>query len=322
MPGRWIPHVDLSAVWIYPLIHIIFFRYVERTKTNWRIYNRRLPGNWEYKWKLIAIPPLLFLFLLYFSSSFLLHLFSYLTLVPETDYSYSSAGYDAYLIDAQQQIMMCKKICSHWPVDPQLPMTNSLARHEKSNTTHLNNLNNSNSNGHGNGNNNNNSQSDQERIEYLTNVVNNLNVSLANIGNNKNGNSEQAVGSPPIPTIVQHEEYVKKFFGGGLFMTTLLDKLSNLLNQPLATNLILTGIVTRLAHFPFPLLYSYLLNKNLPLRPGIRSLWSVLINVSRFHIFYSILLFFRLSILYPMSSLILISVPILSSDTYPRHLKK
>eukprot|EP00027_Filamoeba_sp_ATCC50430_P011805 CAMPEP_0168577552 /NCGR_PEP_ID=MMETSP0413-20121227/20850_1 /TAXON_ID=136452 /ORGANISM="Filamoeba nolandi, Strain NC-AS-23-1" /LENGTH=238 /DNA_ID=CAMNT_0008611319 /DNA_START=9 /DNA_END=725 /DNA_ORIENTATION=+ len=76
------------------------------------------------------------------------------------------------------------------------------------------------------------------------------------------------------PGILSSDEAcVEKFYGGG--------QLETLLNQTLDTNLVLTGMFSRLAQYPFPLLYLFLLQKNLPLRTNIRSLWTVLGKLSQ-----------------------------------------
>eukprot|EP01114_Cavostelium_apophysatum_P023822 TRINITY_DN9099_c0_g1_i2.p1 TRINITY_DN9099_c0_g1~~TRINITY_DN9099_c0_g1_i2.p1 ORF type:complete len:649 (-),score=159.93 TRINITY_DN9099_c0_g1_i2:28-1974(-) len=139
----------------------------------------------------------------------------FLTLFSESDFNSTFAsGYEAYLLDAQDQIMICKKACFDWGNDSQ------------------------------------------------------LNSSVIADSSENSENPED------------NEEKVLLFYGGGLFFKMLFDKLENVLNQPLESNLMLTGIFTTLAHYPIPLLYSFLLNAQLPLRPGIRSLHSVLVQVS------------------------------------------
>ena len=76
-----------------------------------------------------------------------------------------------------------------------------------------------------------------------------------------------------------HEEYTNKFYGGGLFLTILLQKLENMLNQSLQLNLLVTGIFIKLAQYPFPILYTFLLDKELKVRPGVTTLWPILQKV-------------------------------------------
>ena len=58
----------------------------------------------------------------------------------------------------------------------------------------------------------------------------------------------------------------------GLLFKVLMDKLSEMLSLPPAINIQLTRLVSRLAHYPQPLLRSLLLNHQLVLRPGIPNL--------------------------------------------------
>jgi len=97
----------------------------------------------------------------------------------------------------------------------------------------------------------------------------NLDQSVLNLNENQ-----------PMEEDSVNDEKVELFYGGGLFFTMIFKKLENILNQPLESNLMLTGIFTTLAHYPFPLIYEYLLNSNLNLRPGINSLWSILNKLS------------------------------------------
>jgi hypothetical protein len=61
----------------------------------------------------------------------------------------------------------------------------------------------------------------------------------------------------------------------GPFMSVLLHKLDDMLNNTLFVNLQLTGIFARLAAHPQPLLSSFLLNSDLVFQPSIRSLFQV-----------------------------------------------
>ena len=58
----------------------------------------------------------------------------------------------------------------------------------------------------------------------------------------------------------------------GLLLKVLMDKLSEMLLLPPAVNIQLTRVVSRLAHYPQPLLRSLLLNHQLVLRPGVPNL--------------------------------------------------
>ena len=51
----------------------------------------------------------------------------------------------------------------------------------------------------------------------------------------------------------------------GVFIKLLLEKLSRMLGQPPKVNLLLTKLISRLCHYPHPLLTSFLLNHNVTL---------------------------------------------------------
>ena len=58
----------------------------------------------------------------------------------------------------------------------------------------------------------------------------------------------------------------------GLFLKVLTEKLAEMLKHPPAVNILLTQVICRLAHYPQPLIRSYLLNHQLVLRPGVPNL--------------------------------------------------
>ena len=61
----------------------------------------------------------------------------------------------------------------------------------------------------------------------------------------------------------------------GPFLTALLTKLEGMIQNPFAVNFLLTGIISRLAAFPQPLLRSFLLSHNLVFQPTVKSLLQV-----------------------------------------------
>uniref|UniRef100_A0A8C8VDS7 Family with sequence similarity 160 member A1 n=1 Tax=Pelusios castaneus TaxID=367368 RepID=A0A8C8VDS7_9SAUR len=65
----------------------------------------------------------------------------------------------------------------------------------------------------------------------------------------------------------------------GPFISVVLSKLENMLENSLHVNLLLIGIITQLASYPQPLLRSFLLNTNIVLQPSVRSLYQVLASV-------------------------------------------
>nr|CAB3244292.1 protein FAM160A1-like [Phallusia mammillata] len=76
--------------------------------------------------------------------------------------------------------------------------------------------------------------------------------------------------APALPLKLQGIPYT------GPLMGTLFAKLDQMINNSLYENLLLTGIVTRLACYPQPLLRSFLLNTQMVFHPSVRSLYQVL----------------------------------------------
>ncbi|XP_056418784.1 FHF complex subunit HOOK-interacting protein 1A [Hyla sarda] len=65
----------------------------------------------------------------------------------------------------------------------------------------------------------------------------------------------------------------------GPFISVVLSKLENMLENSLHVNLLLLEIITQLASYPQPLIRSFLLNTNMVFQPSIRSLYQVLASV-------------------------------------------
>ncbi|XP_056442347.1 FHF complex subunit HOOK-interacting protein 1A [Gadus chalcogrammus] len=65
----------------------------------------------------------------------------------------------------------------------------------------------------------------------------------------------------------------------GPFVSVLLSRLENMLENSVHVNLLLTGILAQLAAYPQPLLRSFLLNTNMVFQPSVRSLYQVLASV-------------------------------------------
>ncbi|CAF1111726.1 unnamed protein product [Rotaria sordida] len=65
----------------------------------------------------------------------------------------------------------------------------------------------------------------------------------------------------------------------GPFLRTIFSKLENMLQNSLYVNLLLTGIISRLAHYSQPLLRSLLLNHSLVLETNVKSLFQILSNL-------------------------------------------
>ncbi|XP_060080031.1 FHF complex subunit HOOK-interacting protein 1B-like [Ylistrum balloti] len=65
----------------------------------------------------------------------------------------------------------------------------------------------------------------------------------------------------------------------GPFLSSLFSKLEGMMQNNLSINLVLTGVIARLAAYPQPLLRSFLLNHNLVFQPTVKSLVQVLTSV-------------------------------------------
>ncbi|XP_030018678.1 protein FAM160A1-like [Sphaeramia orbicularis] len=65
----------------------------------------------------------------------------------------------------------------------------------------------------------------------------------------------------------------------GPFISVLLSRLENLLENSIAVNLLVTGILAQLASYPQPLLRSFLLSTHTVEQPHIRTLYQVLVSV-------------------------------------------
>ena len=64
----------------------------------------------------------------------------------------------------------------------------------------------------------------------------------------------------------------------GAFLKVVMDKLMSMMEQPPVVNVLMTQLLSRLAHYPQPLLRSLLLNHQLVLKPGVPNLLSVCIR--------------------------------------------
>ncbi|KAI5609174.1 protein FAM160A1-like, partial [Silurus asotus] len=65
----------------------------------------------------------------------------------------------------------------------------------------------------------------------------------------------------------------------GPFISVLLSRLENMLDNTVEVNLLVTGILAQLAAYPQPLLRCFLLNTQSAFRPGVCSLYQVLVSV-------------------------------------------
>ncbi|KAM9424447.1 FHF complex subunit HOOK-interacting protein 1A-like [Pholidichthys leucotaenia] len=82
--------------------------------------------------------------------------------------------------------------------------------------------------------------------------------------------------------VMQEEEEMSRRYGvpfTGPFISVLLSRLENLLENSIAVNLLVTGILSQLASYPQPLLRSFLLITDTHSQPNIRTLYQVLESV-------------------------------------------
>uniref|UniRef100_A0A1B6LZW6 FHF complex subunit HOOK-interacting protein C-terminal domain-containing protein n=1 Tax=Graphocephala atropunctata TaxID=36148 RepID=A0A1B6LZW6_9HEMI len=89
-----------------------------------------------------------------------------------------------------------------------------------------------------------------------------------------NRNYSPSKGPTPRPALYNTEFNTTPTIGP--FLDMLLSKLEGMLSHDLYTNLRLTGLISRLAVYPQPLLHSLLLDHSLVFQPSIRSLFQVL----------------------------------------------
>lgn len=94
---------------------------------------------------------------------------------------------------------------------------------------------------------------------------------ISSCNNNKN-NKKQNIS-------IENEEHLTTSASAGPLLTILLDKLRNFLSNSIYINLHLTGLISRLAAYPQPLLRAYLLDYSLVLQPNVPSIFEV--NISK-----------------------------------------
>nr|XP_019578353.1 PREDICTED: protein FAM160A1 [Rhinolophus sinicus]XP_019578360.1 PREDICTED: protein FAM160A1 [Rhinolophus sinicus] len=87
------------------------------------------------------------------------------------------------------------------------------------------------------------------------------------------GARDETASACPHPVRTQSAPFT------GPFISVVLSKLENMLENSLHVNLLLIGIITQLASYPQPLLRSFLLNTNMVFQPSVRSLYQVLASV-------------------------------------------
>ncbi|XP_052314981.1 FHF complex subunit HOOK interacting protein 1A-like [Oncorhynchus keta] len=83
--------------------------------------------------------------------------------------------------------------------------------------------------------------------------------------------------SPELTSNSQDRKHGIPFTGP--FISVLLSRLENLLENPIPVNLLVTGILSQLAKYPQPLLRAFLLNTHTDPPPNVHTLYQVLVSV-------------------------------------------
>lgn len=158
-------------------------------------------------------------------------------------YSEVCADYMEYLVDARSLLRVCQMKCTCWsaPYDGQNPSSQD--------------------------------PSSVERERSASSVS--APVANGNIPNQVSLSVESA--HAPVKRSRSATEFEQKQSKPDLgpFLMTLFQKMERMPQNTFYVNLILTGVVSRLALYPQPLLRSFLLNYNMVLKPGVRSLFQV-----------------------------------------------
>lgn len=158
-------------------------------------------------------------------------------------YAEVCADYMEYLADARSLLKVCQMKCTCWsaPYDGQNPAPQD--------------------------------PSAVERVRSASNLT--TPITNGNIPNRGSLGPDDA--HPPVKRSISATEYEQKQSKPelGPFLVTLFQKIERMPQNSFYVNLILTGVVSRLALYPQPLLRSFLLNYNMVLKPGVRSLFQV-----------------------------------------------
>jgi len=102
-------------------------------------------------------------------------------------------------------------------------------------------------------------------------------VSVRGVGESSSSVTEETSSSKSNKTISYRQDVFNGQPNVGIFLDVILRKLECMTSNNLYVNLHLTGLISRLAIYPQPLLQSFLLNHSLVFQPSIRSLFQVYI---------------------------------------------
>lgn len=156
--------------------------------------------------------------------------------------------YMEYLADARSLLKACQMKCACWsaPYDGQNP-----------------------------------APPDPSSVERDRSLSNSASVTNGDIPNRRSQSLGPEDEHAPVKRSKSATEYEQKQRKPDLgpFLVTLFQKIERMPQNSFYVNLILTGVVSRLALYPQPLLRSFLLNYNMVLKPGVRSLFQILSSV-------------------------------------------
>ncbi|XP_044256390.1 FHIP family protein AGAP011705 isoform X2 [Tribolium madens] len=158
--------------------------------------------------------------------------------------------YHAYLYDARNKIASCQAACQSW--------NNSYTGcdeilQDPSNTENCNSLS---------------SLGESSGYESLKIKIDDSDeIPVWQISSNKVKKS--------TPVVIDND-HLNSSGSAGLFLTILLEKLKNFLSNSFYINLHVTGLISRLAVYPQPLLRTYLLDDSLVLQPNVPSLFQII----------------------------------------------
>ena len=117
--------------------------------------------------------------------------------------------------------------------------------------------------------------SEAELLDRNRSMMVSMNGHLPNRSNSDVSSNLQPSQQPSRSRSLSDFEKSKKDVDLGFFIKALFQKLENMPQNSFYVNIVLTAVLTRLSYYPQPLLKSFLLNYNMVLKPGVRSLFQV-----------------------------------------------
>ncbi|XP_011860884.1 PREDICTED: UPF0518 protein AAEL005291-like isoform X2 [Vollenhovia emeryi] len=104
-------------------------------------------------------------------------------------------------------------------------------------------------------------------------------VAMRNVGESNPQTTAEALSSKSNKDLLYRQDVFNGQPNVGIFLDVVLRKLECMTSNNVYVNLHLTGLISRLAIYPQPLLQSFLLNHSLVFQPSIRSLFQVLASL-------------------------------------------